>query len=251
MRHRRKGRKLGRSPSHQRALLRGLAINLFLTEREDEAGLHDNKPAVQGRIVTTLAKAKEARPLVERCITIAKGALPARDRADELNSGAERNTDAWRAWRRSEQWREWNAAVAPVVTARRRLLTLLGTQQQEKQEPVREDRRPRGRGNPARYDRAALRRPARRDTRGCCGWPSPDWETPARGRSSSWSASTIARRPRRPLRPSKGRRRPVNAVSRLMRVTGRFRVPLALPVLNANRRRLARSTGRASGIPPA
>ncbi len=126
MRHRRKGRKLGRSPSHQRALLRGLAINLFLTEREDEAGVHDNKPAVQGRIVTTLAKAKEARPLVERCITIAKGALPARDRADELNSGAERNTDAWRAWRSSEQWREWNAAVAPVVTARRRLLTLLG-----------------------------------------------------------------------------------------------------------------------------
>src|SRR5262245_60258250 len=126
MRHRRKGRKLGRSPSHQRALLRGLAINLFLTERDDEEGLHDNKPTVQGRIVTTLAKAKEARPLVERCITIAKGALAARDRADELNSGAERNTDAWRAWRSSKQWREWNAAVAPVVTARRRLLTLLG-----------------------------------------------------------------------------------------------------------------------------
>jgi large subunit ribosomal protein L17 len=126
MRHRRKGRKLGRSPSHQRALLRGLAINLFLTERDDEDGLHENKPAVQGRIVTTLAKAKEARPLVERCITIAKSALAARERADELASPAERHTDAWRAWRSSADWREWNAAVAPVVAARRRLLTLLG-----------------------------------------------------------------------------------------------------------------------------
>jgi large subunit ribosomal protein L17 len=126
MRHRRKGRKLGRSPSHQRALLRNLAINLFLTEREDEEGLHDNKPAMQGRIVTTLAKAKEARPFVERCITIAKGALAARERADELSSGAERNTEAWRSWRAGRQWHEWSAAAAPVVTARRRLLTLLG-----------------------------------------------------------------------------------------------------------------------------
>jgi large subunit ribosomal protein L17 len=126
MRHRRKGRKLGRSPSHQRALLRGLAINLFLTERDDEEGLHDNKPVVQGRIITTLAKAKEARPLVERCITIAKSALQARERADELSSGAERNTDAWRSWRSSAEWQEWSAAAAPVVTARRRLLTLLG-----------------------------------------------------------------------------------------------------------------------------
>ena len=33
MRHRRKGRVLGRSPSHQRALLRSLASALFLTER--------------------------------------------------------------------------------------------------------------------------------------------------------------------------------------------------------------------------
>ncbi|HWA98017.1 MAG TPA: 50S ribosomal protein L17, partial [Pirellulales bacterium] len=32
MRHRRKGRKLGRSPAHQRALLRNLSSALFLTE---------------------------------------------------------------------------------------------------------------------------------------------------------------------------------------------------------------------------
>ena len=76
MRHRRKGRVLGRSPSHQRALLRNLASALMLTEREAEAG-ETGAPKVAGRIVTTLAKAKEVRPLVERCVTIAKRGLEA------------------------------------------------------------------------------------------------------------------------------------------------------------------------------
>ena len=70
MRHRRKGRVLGRSPSHQRALLRNLASALMLTEREVEPG-ELGAPKVKGRIITTLPKAKEVRPLVERCITIA------------------------------------------------------------------------------------------------------------------------------------------------------------------------------------
>ena len=72
MRHRRKGRKLGRNPSHQRALLRSLASALFLTERDAE--FDDNAPKVKGRIVTTLHKAKEVRPLVEKCITVARRA---------------------------------------------------------------------------------------------------------------------------------------------------------------------------------
>ena len=38
MRHRRKGRVLGRSPSHQRALLRNLASALMLTEQDVEPG---------------------------------------------------------------------------------------------------------------------------------------------------------------------------------------------------------------------
>ena len=71
MRHRRKGRVLGRSPSHQRALLRNLASALMLTEREVEAG-EPGAAKVRGRIVTTLPKAKEVRPVVERCITIAR-----------------------------------------------------------------------------------------------------------------------------------------------------------------------------------
>lgn len=124
MRHRNRGRKLGRNPKHQRALLRNLACALFLTERdaEDEPG----KPKTPGRIVTTLAKAKEVRPLVERCITIARGALAHQEAADRLEPAAERGSEAWRQWRESDQWYEWNRTVAPAVAARRRLLALLG-----------------------------------------------------------------------------------------------------------------------------
>ena len=54
-------------------MLRNLASSLFLTERDAE--LDTNPPKVKGRIVTTLHKAKEVRPLVERCITIARRSL--------------------------------------------------------------------------------------------------------------------------------------------------------------------------------
>lgn len=127
MRHRRSGRILGRSPSHQRALLRNLASALFLTERDAE--FDDNAPAVKGRIITTITKAKEVRPLVEKCITIAKRTLEAQRKADELEPSAERNSSEWKSWRESKKWYEWNAAVAPVVAARRRALQLLGDKQ--------------------------------------------------------------------------------------------------------------------------
>ena len=127
MRHRRRGRKLGRNPKHQRALLRNLASALILTERDSEGD--DNAPKVRGRIVTTLSKAKEVRPLVERCITIARRALPHQETADQLEPDVDRNTQEWRSWRHSEQWYEWNQAIAPVVAARRRALKLLGSKE--------------------------------------------------------------------------------------------------------------------------
>lgn len=124
MRHRRRGRKLGRNPNHQRALLRSLASALILTEREADG--EDNEPKVKGRIVTTLPKAKEVRPLVEKCVTIACRVLADQENADALKITAARHSEQWRAWRTSSQWREWNEAVAPVVAARRRALRLLG-----------------------------------------------------------------------------------------------------------------------------
>ena len=63
MRHRKDHRKLSRTASHRRALLRNLVTALFKYER----------------IETTVAKAKEARRLAERLITFAKrGDLGAR-----------------------------------------------------------------------------------------------------------------------------------------------------------------------------
>ncbi len=124
MRHRKRGRVLGRSPSHRLALFRNLASALILTERDAEHD--DNAPKVAGRIVTTLHKAKEIRPRIERCITIAKEGLLAEDAARPHATTADRNTEAWRAWRKGPQWQKWNQAIAPLVNARRRVLRLLG-----------------------------------------------------------------------------------------------------------------------------
>jgi len=63
MRHRSHGRKLGRTSAHRKAMFRNQLTALFT---------HD-------RITTTLAKAKELRPLAERMVTLARtGSLPAR-----------------------------------------------------------------------------------------------------------------------------------------------------------------------------
>src|SRR5205807_7637159 len=56
MRHRKAGRKFKRSPSHRRMMLRNLATSLL----------------EHGRIETTLAKAKETQPFVEKLISMAR-----------------------------------------------------------------------------------------------------------------------------------------------------------------------------------
>jgi len=63
MRHGMRHRKLGRTSAHRKAMFRNQLTALFTHER----------------IVTTLAKAKELRPLAERMVTLAgTGTLPAR-----------------------------------------------------------------------------------------------------------------------------------------------------------------------------
>jgi large subunit ribosomal protein L17 len=57
MRHLNSGAKLGRNPAHRRATLRNLVTNVIEKER----------------ITTTIRRAKAARPLVERMITLGKG----------------------------------------------------------------------------------------------------------------------------------------------------------------------------------
>ncbi|MFN3193697.1 MAG: bL17 family ribosomal protein [Aureliella sp.] len=124
MRHRRHGRTLGRSPSHRKALFKNMASSLILTERVDTE-FDDNAPKVKGRITTTLAKAKEIRPMVEKCITIAKKGLAAERAASEFGSDAERGSESWKQWRSSDNYAKWVEANAPAVNARRRLFKML------------------------------------------------------------------------------------------------------------------------------
>lgn len=66
MRHGKKGSKLGRDAAHRRAMMRNLVTSLF----------------EHGRVQTTRAKAKGARPVAEKLITLAKrGDLHARRQA--------------------------------------------------------------------------------------------------------------------------------------------------------------------------
>lgn len=123
MRHRFRGRKLGRNPSHRKAMLRNMACSLIRSVRIDEDD--PNKPRVPGRIVTTVAKAKELRPFVEKLVTLARKSIEHRERAAEFATSASRNSDEWRRWRESEQWNAWNQAIAPAVALRRRAFAAL------------------------------------------------------------------------------------------------------------------------------
>src|SRR6266850_7005067 len=60
MRHQKAHRKLGRTSEHRMSMLRNLAVSLINAREE--------------RIVTTLPKAKELRPFVERAITLSRKA---------------------------------------------------------------------------------------------------------------------------------------------------------------------------------
>ncbi len=107
--------------------MRSLASALFLTERDAE--FDENKPTVKGRIITTISKAKEVRPLVEKCVTIARKGLAAEEAAGQFATKADRGSDAWKSWRESDKWRQWSTAISPAVAARRRCLRLLGDKQ--------------------------------------------------------------------------------------------------------------------------
>ena len=123
MRHRMKGRKLGRNGSHRKAMFRNMAASLIKTlDQEDN---FEGAAKVPGRIITTTQKAKELRPQIERLVTIARKAAVIEENARELESGAEKGSDEWKQWRQSEKWNEWAQAVAPAVALRRRAYAAL------------------------------------------------------------------------------------------------------------------------------
>ncbi len=106
MRHMKAGRKLNRNSSHRLALNRNLSCGLI----------------EHGRIETTVAKAKELRPFIERLITIArKGDLHARREAVSLlGPMAKRTIDAdseaakdVKSWLRPNVYKKLFNEVAP------------------------------------------------------------------------------------------------------------------------------------------
>jgi len=123
MRHRIKGRILGRTASHRWAMWRNMASSLIKTMRIDKED--PTSPKVAGRITTTLPKAKELRPYVEKLVTLAKKGVAAEEIARPLGTTAAKNTAEWKAWRDSDKWNKWNAAIAPSVNARRKAFALL------------------------------------------------------------------------------------------------------------------------------
>ncbi|MCL4111581.1 UNVERIFIED_CONTAM: hypothetical protein GTU68_033521 [Idotea baltica] len=82
MRHRVRGRKLGRNASHRKAMFRNMAASLIKTVR----------------VVTTVPKAKELRPFIEKLITLGKKAIEHDERAAQFTVSADRNTPEWKAW---------------------------------------------------------------------------------------------------------------------------------------------------------
>ena len=133
MRHRKRGRRLGRSSSHRKAMYRNMASSLFLTYRGEEVaevyGYERKQPA--GRIVTTLEKAKEVRSLVEKCITIARKAKPHREASEAIVAPSRfgKSENRFSKKREPELWAQWSDARAPYVTAQRRCFQLLGSRE--------------------------------------------------------------------------------------------------------------------------
>ena len=123
MRHRVAGRKLGRNASHRKAMFRNMAVSLIRTFRLEEGV--KGQPKVAGRIITTVPKAKELRPIVEKLITMARKALKISAAAAQYGTDADRGSDGWNQWRESEKGRNWVTASSPALTLRRRAFSEL------------------------------------------------------------------------------------------------------------------------------
>lgn len=109
MRHRLKGRHLGRKPSHRKALRRNLALSILLRYEGATCG----HPVESARIRTTVQKAKEVKSFIERLVSLAvrtRKFYLASERLLSSRSADVGDVDSWKASQGGEAWRSARAA---------------------------------------------------------------------------------------------------------------------------------------------
>jgi large subunit ribosomal protein L17 len=110
-------------------MLRNMACSLIRTLDQDEDD--PTRAKIAGRIVTTLPKAKELRPFVEKLVTLAKKGRQHELAAAEIKSdvpakvGHPEGRSEWKQFRESAEYAPWHAALAPAVACRRRAFSML------------------------------------------------------------------------------------------------------------------------------
>ena len=175
MRHRRKGRMLGRSPSHQRALLRNLACSL-VSDRARRRGRRQQAQG-QGPDRHHLAKGQGSPPGGRKGD---HARLPQPSRPDARPTSSPRLPNAiarpGASGARATGGSKWSQAIAPVGHGPPRGSADAGRQA--------------GRAACCSLKSLPASLAATAATPACCGWPSPAWAMPAPG--PSWSSSACA-----------------------------------------------------------
>lgn len=100
-------------------MLRNMAVSMILSSQSDAA---DSGIAKNGRIVTTVHKAKFLRPFMDRLVTLSKRAAVVIAKSPEVPS---KKSAEWAEWRKSGQWSQWVESVSPAVALRRRAFSML------------------------------------------------------------------------------------------------------------------------------
>ena len=101
--------------------MRNLTRALILTLDQEIAGA----AKAGGRIRTTLAKAKEVRPFVEKLVTTAVKAKKCLDVANKIKSPHERGSDEHKKWRATEAGQAWLKEQGKYIQRRRQLFDVL------------------------------------------------------------------------------------------------------------------------------